>query len=49
MRRVVDNEIRLAYYDRIAKTLPGPMVDPEAGVLAAQAPGPVYAYESSGT
>ncbi|CAE6420765.1 unnamed protein product [Rhizoctonia solani] len=46
MRRVVDAEIRLAYYDRIVKTLPGPMVEPEAGVVPTQAPGPVYAYEN---
>ncbi|KAF8760298.1 MIF4G like [Rhizoctonia solani] len=46
MRRVVDYETRLAYYDRIVKTLPGPMVEPDAGVIPGQAPGPVYAYES---
>ncbi|KEP55380.1 cap-binding protein 80-PB [Rhizoctonia solani 123E] len=46
MRRVIDHEIRLAYYDRIVKTLPGPMVEPDAGVVPAQAPGPVYAYEN---
>ncbi|KAG8743985.1 hypothetical protein FRC10_011059 [Ceratobasidium sp. 414] len=45
MRRVVDFEIRLSYYDRVAKTLPEPMTDPEAGVLPAQAPGPTFAYE----
>jgi nuclear cap-binding protein subunit 1 len=48
MRRVVDYEIRLAYYDRIAKTLPAPMLEPEAGVIPAQAPGPTYAYENPG-
>jgi nuclear cap-binding protein subunit 1 len=48
MRRVVDYETRLAYYDRILKTLPGPMADPEAGVVPGQAPGPTYAYEDSG-
>ncbi|CEL63729.1 Nuclear cap-binding protein subunit 1 OS=Drosophila willistoni GN=Cbp80 PE=3 SV=1 [Rhizoctonia solani AG-1 IB] len=47
MRRVVDYETRLAYYDRILKTLPGPMADPEAGVVPGQAPGPTYAYEDS--
>ncbi|KAG8732772.1 hypothetical protein FRC11_011079 [Ceratobasidium sp. 423] len=46
MRRVIDCEIRLAYYDRVIKTLPGPMLEPEAGVIPAQAPGPVYAYEN---
>ncbi|KAG8683805.1 hypothetical protein FRC08_014055, partial [Ceratobasidium sp. 394] len=30
MRRVVDFEIRLSYYDRVVKTLPEPMLDPEA-------------------
>jgi nuclear cap-binding protein subunit 1 len=49
MRRVVDFEIRLSYYDRIVKTLPGPMADPAAGVLPAQAPGPSFAYEDSST
>lgn len=48
MRRVVDYEIRLSYYDRVVKTLPGPMADPQAGVLPAQAPGPVFAYENPG-
>ncbi|QRV87968.1 eukaryotic translation initiation factor 4G [Ceratobasidium sp. AG-Ba] len=46
MRRVVDFEIRLSYYDRVVKTLPPPMADPEAGVLPAQAPGPTFAYEN---
>lgn len=48
MRRVVDYEIRLSYYDRVVKTLPEPMADPQAGVLPAQAPGPVFAYENPG-
>ncbi|QRV73093.1 eukaryotic translation initiation factor 4G [Ceratobasidium sp. AG-Ba] len=46
MRRVVDFEIRLSYYDRVVKTLPPPMADPKAGVLPAQAPGPTFAYEN---
>ncbi|KAF8605412.1 hypothetical protein BDV93DRAFT_490802 [Ceratobasidium sp. AG-I] len=46
MRRVVDYEIRLSYYDRIVKTLPEPMADPQAGVLPAQTPGPAFGYDN---
>lgn len=45
MRRAIKYEIRLAYYDRIAKTLPEPMQAPEGYTLPKEAPGPVFAYE----
>ncbi|KAF5322475.1 hypothetical protein D9619_001169 [Psilocybe cf. subviscida] len=45
MRRAVEFEIRLAYHDRILKTLPEPMQGPDAYTIAEQAPGPAYDYE----
>ena len=48
MRRAVDNEIRLAYYDRILKTLPEPMQSPDALVLPSEAPGPDFEYDDPG-
>ncbi|KAJ3533816.1 hypothetical protein NM688_g7231 [Phlebia brevispora] len=45
MRRAVDYEIRLSYYDRIFKTLPEPMQAPDSLVLPPEAPGPGYEYE----
>ncbi|ODN84817.1 hypothetical protein L202_00685 [Cryptococcus amylolentus CBS 6039] len=45
MRRVVELEIRLAYYDRILDTLPEPMTAENAGVIASEAPDPFWAYE----
>ncbi|KAF5363779.1 hypothetical protein D9756_000886 [Leucocoprinus leucothites] len=45
IRRVVEFEIRLAYHDRILKTLPPQMQDPEGFVIPEQAPGPAFEYE----
>ncbi|TXT14535.1 uncharacterized protein COLE_00728 [Cutaneotrichosporon oleaginosum] len=46
MRRVVEQEIRLAYHDRILQTLPEPMLAKEAEVVRPEAPDPVWPYES---
>jgi nuclear cap-binding protein subunit 1 len=48
MRRAVDYEIRLSYYDRIVKTLPEPMQDPDAGLIPSEAPGPDFEYDDPG-
>ncbi|KAA1465941.1 hypothetical protein DENSPDRAFT_830650 [Dentipellis sp. KUC8613] len=45
IRRALELEIRLAYYDRILKTLPEPFQDPAAQAMADQAPGPDYEYD----
>ncbi|KAF9645332.1 hypothetical protein BDM02DRAFT_3101505, partial [Thelephora ganbajun] len=45
MRKTVEYEIRLAYYDRIARTLPEDLQDPEAQIVPDQAPGPDYEYD----
>lgn len=45
IRRAVEFEIRLSYYDRIAKTLPEQMQDPEARILPPHAPGPNFEYD----
>lgn len=45
MRRVVESEIRLAYHERILKTLPPQMQDPEACVIPEKAPAPAFEYE----
>lgn len=45
MRRAIEFEIRLAYQDRILKTLPESMQARNAYVIADQAPGPAYEYE----
>lgn len=45
MRKAVEYEIRLAYYDRIARTLPEDLQNPNAQVLPDQAPGPDYEYD----
>lgn len=47
MRRALELEIRLSYYDRIMKTLPEPMQSLDAGVMPSEAPGYEYEYESS--
>jgi nuclear cap-binding protein subunit 1 len=47
MRRALELEIRLSYYDRIMKTLPEAMQSIDAGVMPAEAPGYDYEYESS--
>jgi nuclear cap-binding protein subunit 1 len=48
MRRVVELEIRLAYYDRILDTLPEAMTVRDAGVLPVEPPEPVWLYEREG-
>ncbi|KAI0699826.1 cap binding protein 80-PB [Cytidiella melzeri] len=45
MRRAVDYETRLSYYDRIVKTLPEPMQNPDAGLVPSEAPGPDFEYD----
>ena len=49
MRKAVEYEIRLAYYDRIGRTLPPDLQDPEALILPDQAPGPDYEYDDPGS
>ena len=49
MRKAVEYEIRLAYYDRIARTLPEDLQLPEAQVVPDQAPGPDYEYDDPGS
>jgi nuclear cap-binding protein subunit 1 len=49
MRKAVEHEIRLAYYDRIARTLPEDLQDPRIQVLPDQAPGPDYEYDDPGS
>jgi nuclear cap-binding protein subunit 1 len=46
VKRVMDLEIRLSYFDRIKNTVPGSMLD--AGVFPEEAPGPDYVYEEPG-
>lgn len=48
MRRAVELEVRLAYHDRVLKTLPEPMQDPEAAVISAESPGPNFVYDEPG-
>lgn len=48
MRKAVEYEIRLAYYDRIARTLPEDFQDPEAQIIPDKAPGPDYEYDDPG-
>jgi nuclear cap-binding protein subunit 1 len=45
IRRAVELEVRLAYYDRITKTLPEVYCDPALAAIPAQAPGPSFEYE----
>ncbi|BEI93243.1 uncharacterized protein CcaverHIS019_0508710 [Cutaneotrichosporon cavernicola] len=49
MRRVVEQEIRLAYHDRILQTLPEPMLAKDAEVVSPEAPDPVWQYEAAGS
>lgn len=44
VKRVIDLEMRLSYYDRIKGTIPEAMLD--TGIVANDAPGPEYAYDS---
>lgn len=48
MRRVIELEVRLSYYDRILETLPEPMIAEGAGVISPEAPDPFWAYEKDG-
>lgn len=48
MRRAIEFEIRLAYHDRILKTLPEVMQTPDAYTIADQAPGPAHEYDDPG-
>lgn len=45
MRRALEYEIRLSYYDRIVKSLPEAMHPPEAHTLPVEAPGPNFMFE----
>lgn len=45
MRRAIELEVRLAYHDRILKTLPETMQSPDAHVIAETAPSPAYGYD----
>lgn len=47
VKRVIELEVRLSYYDRIKGTIPESML--ETAVMADDAPGPEYDYDSSGT
>lgn len=46
VKRVVELEVRLSYYDRVKGTIPPVML--ETGVVADEAPGPEYEYEDGG-
>lgn len=48
MRRAIEVEIRLAYFDRIQKSLPEPFQNPDADALPDQAPGPEFDYDDPG-
>ncbi|KAI5122169.1 hypothetical protein M0805_007067 [Coniferiporia weirii] len=45
IRRAIEIEIRLSYFDRIHKTLPEPYQAADAGALPDQAPGPEFDYD----
>ncbi|KAE9399085.1 hypothetical protein BT96DRAFT_957356 [Gymnopus androsaceus JB14] len=45
MRRALEYEIRLSYYDRIVKSLPEVMHPPEAHTLPVEAPGPDFMFD----
>lgn len=45
IRRAIELEIRLAYFDRIQKSLPEAYQAPEAEALPDQAPGPEFDYD----
>ncbi len=48
MRRAIEYEIRLSYYDRILRIVPDDMAEPEAQVMPDQAPGAEFEYEEPG-
>ncbi|KAJ3512739.1 hypothetical protein NMY22_g15244 [Coprinellus aureogranulatus] len=45
MRRAIEFEIRLAYHERIYKTLPEPMQAPDAYTIPENGPTPAFEYE----
>lgn len=45
IRRAIETEIRLSYFDRILKTLPEPFQSPDADAIPEQAPGPEFDYD----
>lgn len=47
VKRTIELEIRLSYYDRVKGTIPEVLLD--TGVCPDDAPGAEYAYENSGT
>lgn len=47
MRRALELEIRLSYFERILKTLPEPMQAPEAEVMPREPPSYDFEYEDS--
>lgn len=49
MRRAIEFEIRLAYHERIHKTLPPEMQDPASLTISEQPPGPNFEYDEAGT
>lgn len=48
IRRAIEVEVRLAYHERIMKTLPEPYLSSDAGVTPDQAPGPEFDYDDPG-
>ncbi|PFH50582.1 hypothetical protein AMATHDRAFT_144777 [Amanita thiersii Skay4041] len=48
MRRAIEFEIRLAYHERILKTLPEQMQSPDMYIISEQAPGPDFEYDDPG-
>ena len=45
IRRAIEYEVRLSYHDRILKSLPEPMQNPEAQTIQDQSPCPEYEYD----
>lgn len=46
VKRTIELEVRLSYFDRVKGTIPPTMLD--TGVMAEEAPSATYAYESEG-
>lgn len=46
VKRTIELEIRLSYFDRVKGTIPEVMLD--TGVVPDDAPGPEYTYEAPG-
>ncbi len=47
MKRVIDQEIRLSYHDRILSTLPDPFAE-EGGLISAEPLEEVYKFRAGG-